>query len=236
MKLFTLLTAAASLLIVSACASTPVSTDERVKIEVAGETDVQPGIVYVSPDAAKIFTLRDAEKPADERHDIETEINESGFLAVRVFGRTAELSALKWAFCGDITYDFGYQFVWFDADGNRVTADAAPRLRNTIPGDPVRFVGHAPAEEIRNFALILKTVDECDLSASNASASDAEAAEAAEKDAETEAAEATETGAAKAETKKIEGMIPELPQENVSGDDQDVKTIGAGGTDSAEKK
>lgn len=147
---------------------------------------------------------------------------------MRVFGKTAELSALKWAFCGDIDYEFGYQFVWFDADGNRVAADASPRLRNTTPGDPVRFVGHAPAEEIRNFALILKTVDECDLSASNASASDAEAAEAAEKDAETEAAEATETGAAEAETKKIEGMIPELPQENVSGDAQDVKTIGTG--------
>ena len=33
MKLFTLLTATASLLIVSACASTPVPTDERVKFE-----------------------------------------------------------------------------------------------------------------------------------------------------------------------------------------------------------
>ena len=231
MKLFTLLTAAASLLIVSACASTPVSTDERVKIEVAGESDVQPGIVYVSPDAARIFTLRDTEKSADERHDIETEINESGFLAVRIFGRTAELSALKWAFCGDIDYEFGYQFLWFDADGNRVAADME-RLRKTTPGDPVRFVGHAPAEEIRNFALILKTVDECDLSASNASASDAEAAEAAEKDAETQAAE----DAAEAENRKIEESIPSLPQENVSGDNQDVKVIGTGSSASADKQ
>ena len=132
MKLFTLLTAAASLLIVSACTSTPAPTDERVKIEAVGEASAQPGIVYVSPDAAGIFTLR----------DIETEINESGYLAVRVFGKTAELSALKWAFCGDIDYEFGYQFLWFDADGNRVADDVA-RLRNTIPGDPVRFVGHA---------------------------------------------------------------------------------------------
>ncbi len=231
MKLFTLLTAAASLLLVSACASTPVSTDERVKIEVAGETDVQPGIVYISPDAARIFTLRDTEKSADERHDIETEINESGFLAVRIFGRTAELSALKWAFCGDIEYEFGYQFVWFDADGNRVAADASPRLRNTIPGDPVRFVGHAPAEEIRNFALILKTVDECDLSSSN-DASGSEAADAAEKDAETQSAE----DAAEAENKKIEESIPSLPQENVSGDNQDVKVIGTGSSASADKQ
>ena len=217
MKLFTLLTAAASLLIVSACSTTPAPTDERVKIEAADEASVEPGIVYVSPDAAKIFTLR----------NIETEINESGFLAVRVFGRTSELSALKWAFCGDIEYEFGYRFVWFDAEGNRVAADVAPRLRNTTPGDPVRFVGHAPAEEVRNYALILKTADECDLSDSDAAdASDAEAVEAAEKDAETEAAEAVETGAAEAEDKKVQESIPSLPQENVSGDTTEVKTIG----------
>ena len=214
MKLFTLLTAAASLLIVSACTSTPAPTDERVKIEVASEASVDPGIVYVSPDAADIFTLR----------DIETEINESGFLAVRVFGRTAELSALKWAFCGDIEYEFGYQFVWFDADGNRVTADAA-RLRKTTPGDPVRFVGHAPAEEVRNFALILKDADECDFSASAAAdASDAEADEAAEKDIETQILEDAET------VEAGDATVPSLPQENVSGDTHEVKTIGVSGS------
>ena len=210
MKLFTLLTAAASLLIVSACSTTPAPTDERVKIEVAGEASVEPGIVYVSPDAADIFTLR----------DIETEINESGFLAVRVFGRTAELSALKWAFCGDIEYKFGYQFVWFDAEGNRVAADVA-RLRNTIPGDPVRFVGHAPTEEVRNYALILKDADECDLSAPAASdVSDGEADEAAEKDIETQILEDAET------VEAGDATVPTLPQENVSGDTHEVKTIG----------
>ena len=209
MKLFTLLTAAASLLIVSACTSTPVPTDERVKIEVAGEASVQPGAVYVSPDAADIFTLR----------DIETEINESGYLAVRVFGRTAELSALKWAFCGDIDYEFGYQFVWFDADGNRVAADVA-RLRNTTPGDPVRFVGHAPTEEVRNYALILKDADECDFSAPAASDASDDAAEAADKDVETEILEDPET------VESGDTTIPSLPQENVSGDTHEVKTIG----------
>ena len=210
MKLFTLLTAAASLLIVSACTSTPAPTDERVKIEAVGEASAQPGIVYVSPDAADIFTLR----------DIETEINESGYLAVRVFGKTAELSALKWAFCGDIEYEFGYQFVWFDADGNRVAADVA-RLRKTTPGDPVRFVGHAPSEEVRNFALILKDADECDFSApATSEVSDGEAAESAEKDIETEILEDAETAEAG------DATIPSLPQENVSGDTHDVKTIG----------
>ena len=207
MKLFTLLTAAASLLIVSACTSTPVSTDERVKFEVVGEASAQPGIVYVSPDAVDIFTLR----------DIETEINESGYLAVRVFGKTAELSALKWAFCGDIDYEFGYQFVWFDADGNRVAADVA-RLRKTTPGDPVRFVGHAPTEEVRNFALILKDADECDFSAP--AASEDSDAEDADQDIKTEILEDAET---------VEGgdtTIPSLPQENVSGDTHEVKTIG----------
>ena len=217
MKLFTLLTAAASLLIVSACSTTPAPTDERVKIETAGEASVEPGIVYVSPDAAEIFTLR----------NIETEINESGFLAVRVFGKTAELSALKWAFCGDIEYEFGYQFVWFDADGNRVATDVA-RLRKTIPGDPVRFVGHAPAEEVRNYALILKTADECDFSASDASdASDAEADEAAEKDIETQILEDAET------VEAGDATVPTLPRENVSGDTHEVKTIGVSDSDPA---
>jgi len=214
MKLFTLLTAAASLLIVSACTSTPAPTDERVKIEAVGEASAQPGIVYVSPDAAGIFTLR----------DIETEINESGYLAVRVFGKTAELSALKWAFCGDIDYEFGYQFLWFDADGNRVADDVA-RLRKTTPGDPVRFVGHAPAEEVRNYALILKTADECDFSApATSEVSDGEAAESAEKDIETQILEDAETAEAG------DASIPSLPQENVSGDTHEVKTIGVSGS------
>ena len=47
MKLFSILTAAACLLIVSACASTPVPTDERVHVIGADSaTDVQPGNIY----------------------------------------------------------------------------------------------------------------------------------------------------------------------------------------------
>ena len=145
MKLFSILTAAACLLVVSACASTPVPTDERVHvIEANGATEVQPGQIYISTEAAKIFTFS----------SVESEINENGYLAVRVSGKTAELSALKWAFLGDIDYKFGYQFLWLDADGKLLSADVE-RLRNTIPGDPVRFVGHAPSEDhqmkIRSF-------------------------------------------------------------------------------------
>jgi len=217
MKLFTLLTAAASLLIVSACASTPVPTDERVKVETAADADIQPGIVYVSPKAADVFTLR----------DIESEINESGYLAVRVFGKTAELSALKWAFFGDIDYEFGYQFLWFDADGNRVASDVE-RLRSSIPGDPVRFVGHAPTEECRGFALILKKASECKASDSaEISETDGEAAEAAEKDIETEILEDAET------VEAGDATVPSLPQENVSGDKGEVKTIGVSGSSPA---
>ena len=136
---------------------------------------------------------------------------------MRVFGRTAALSALKWAFCGDIDYEFGYQFVWFDADGNRVASDMA-RLRNTTPGDPVRFVGHAPTEEVRNYALILKTADECDFSAP--AASEDSGAEAADQDIKTEILEDPET------VESGDTTVPSLPQENVSGDTHEVKTIG----------
>ena len=211
MKLFSILTAAACLLIVSACASTPAPTDERVHvIKADSATDVQPGHIYVSTNAAKIYTFR----------DIESEINENGYLAVRVFGKTAELSALKWAFCGDIEYEFGYQFLWLDAEGKLLSADAG-RLRKTIPGDPVRFVGHAPTEECRNFALILKSADETEFSVpATSEVSDGEAAESAEKEIETEILEDAET------VEAGDATVPSLPQENVSGDKHDVKTIG----------
>ena len=206
MKLFSLLTAAVCLLFVSACASTPVPTDERVHIMDGKAADVQPGNVYVSADAAKIFTFR----------DIESEINENGYLAVRVFGKTPELSALKWAFLGDIAYDFSYRFYWFDAEGNPVSEPGGFRLRSTIPGDPVRFAGHAPTEECRNFALVLYTASE---------QTGSDSADPADEVAPEEKTD-SESEAANAENKKIEESIPSLPQENVSGDTGDVKTIG----------
>ena len=224
MKLFTLLTAAAGLLLVSACASTPVSTDERVVIETAQETSVQPGRVYLSEKAAKVFTLR----------DIESEINERGYLAVRVFGKTAELSVLKWAFLGDIDYEFCYKFLWFDADGNEVSTDADFTPRATIPGDPVRFVGHAPTEEVRDFALILRMASKSDTKdVAEDAAEDDEADEAAEADAETEREEAAEV----AETVAGESyVVPETKNkdQNVSGSDTEVKVIGVSDTGSEE--
>lgn len=224
MKLFSLLTAAVCLLFVSACASTaPAPTDERIVIETAQETSsVQPGRVYLSADAAKVFTLR----------DIESEINERGFLAVRVFGKTAELSALKWAFFGDIDYEFCYKFLWFDADGNEVPTDVGFIPRSTIPGDPVRFVGHAPTEECRDFALILRMASKADAKDAAVDADD-EAEEAAEADAETEREEAAEV----AETVAGESyVVPETKNkdQNVSGSDTDVKVIGVTDTGSEE--
>jgi len=224
MKLFTLLTAAAGLLFVSACASTaPAPTDERVVIETAEDASVQPGRVYISADAAKVFTLR----------DIESEINESGYLAVRVFGKTAELSALKWAFFGDVDYEFCYKFLWFDADGNEVSTDAGFTPRATIPGDPVRFVGHAPTEEVRDFALILRMATKADANVAEDAAEDDEADEAAEADAETEREEAAEV----AETVAGESyVVPETKNkdQNVSGSDTSVKVIGVSDTGSEE--
>ena len=206
MKLFTLLTAAASLLIVSACASTPVPTDERVVVASPSDSSVQPGLVYVSPEAAKVFTLR----------DIETEINERGFLAVRVFGKTAELSALKWAFFGDISYEFSYRFLWFDADGNPVSEPEALRFLSTTPGDPVRFVGHAPTEDCRGYAMVLYTASE---------KSGSDVAEPADTEAAEDEGQA-ESDAAQREEEAVKEIIPSLPQENVSGDSKDVKVIG----------
>jgi hypothetical protein len=207
MKLFSILTAAACLLVVSACASTPAPTDERVHVMEANEaTEVQPGNIYVSAEAAKIFTFR----------DVESEINENGYLAVRVFGKTCELSALKWAFFGDVSYEFAYRFYWLDADGNLVSEPEAFRLRSTIPGDPVRFVGHAPTEECRSFAMALFTASEQPAS-DNAEPADAEVASSPDP---------AESEAAREEREKAEQIIPSLPQENVSGDKKEVKVIG----------
>ena len=225
MKLFTLLTAAAGLLFVSACASTaPAPTDERVVVETAQDASVQPGRIYISADAAKVFTLR----------DIESEINERGYLAVRVFGKTAELSALKWAFLGDVDYEFCYKFLWFDADGNEVPTDAVFTPRTTIPGDPIRFVGHAPSEEVRDFALILRMASKADeQAAADKDAEDEQAAEAAEADAETEREEAAEVSESLAGESYV---VPETKNkdQNVSGSSADVKVIGVSDTGSEE--
>ena len=211
MKLYSLLIAAASVLIVSSCTSTPVQTDERVKVEIVSEAVVQPGFIYVSPDAARVYTLR----------DVETEINESGYLAVRVFGKTAELSALKWAFFGDVDYEFSYRFYWFDADGNPVSEPEAYRLRSTIPGDPVRFVGHAPTEECRDFGMVLYMASE-QPGGNVAEPADTEAAEDAGEE---------ESDAAEKEEEEVKEIVPSLPQENVSGDSKDVKVIGVSDKD-----
>lgn len=216
MKLFSILTAAACLLAVSACASTPAPTDERVHVmEANTETSVQPGNIYISADAAKIFTFR----------DVESEINENGYLAVRVLGKTCELSALKWAFLGDINYEFSYRFCWFDADGNPVSEPEAFRFRSTIPGDPVRFVGHAPTEEIRNFAMVLYTASE---------KSGEDVAEPADTEAAEDAGQA-ESDAARKEEERVKEVIPSLPEENVSGDSKDVKVIGIKDAESVPK-
>ena len=219
MKLFSILTAATCLLVVSACASTPEPTDERVHvIEADGAEDIQPGNIYISADAAKVFTFR----------DVESEINENGYLAVRVFGKTCELSALKWAFLGDVDYEFAYRFYWLDADGNFVSGPEAFRLRSTIPGDPVRFVGHAPTEECRNFALELWMASEQPAASDNAEPADEETLES-EAAAESEADIGSE--AARAEAEKVKEILPELPEQNVSGDKQDVKVIGVSDKD-----
>ena len=212
MKLFSILTAAACLLVVSACASTPAPTDERVHVmEADAEASVQPGNIYISPKAANIFTFR----------DIESEINENGYLAVRVLGKTAELSALKWAFFGDISYEFSYRFFWFDADGNPVSEPETLRYRSVTPGDPVRFVGHAPTEECRNYAMVLYTASE---------KSGSDVAEPADTEA-TEDAGKAESDAVEREEEKVKEIIPDLPEQNVSGDSQDVKVIGVSDKD-----
>ena len=203
MKLFSILTAAACLLVVSACASTPVPTDERVHvIEADSASVVQPGNIYISAKAANVFTFR----------DVESEINENGYLAVRVFGKTCELPILKWAFLGDVDYEFAYRFCWLDADGNPVSEPEAFRLRSTIPGDPVRFVGHAPTEECRSFALELWMASE---------QSGNDVAEPADTEA-TEDAGAAESDAAEKEEERVKEILPDLPEQNVSGDKQDV--------------
>ena len=214
MKLFSILTAAACLLVVSACASTPAPTDERVHVIASDSdsaTDIQPGNIYISAKAAKVFTFR----------DVESEINENGYLAVRVFGKTSELSALKWAFLGDVDYEFSYRFYWCDADGNLVAQPEAYRLRSTIPGDPVRFVGHAPTEECRNFAMVLFMASE-QPGGNVAEPVDTEV---------TEDAGEEESEAAEKEEEAVKEIIPSLPQENVSGDSKDVKVIGVSDKD-----
>ena len=121
--------------------------------------------------------------------------------------------------------------MWFDAEGNLVESDTADIPRSTIPGDPIRFVGHAPTEECRDFALILHMASQKSDAVASGDDDDEQADEAAEAEAKVEAEEVAE----EAETLAGESyVIPEVKEQNISGDANDVKVIGVSDTGSEE--
>ena len=80
----------------------------------------------------------------------------------------------------------------------------------------MRFVGHAPTEECRNFAMVLFLASE---------QPGGNVAEPADEETTEDAGE-EESDAAEKEEEEVKEIIPSLPQENVSGDSQEVKVIG----------
>ena len=106
---------------------------------------IEAGNIYVASDLADRFKLM---KPSF------AELNEEGLLNVRVHGETAELPFLEWLFFPSNADKLVSRFFWFDANGKFIAA-SQPDLRETLPGNPVRFSAKAPSENCRKFSFVV---------------------------------------------------------------------------------
>lgn len=117
----------------------------------AGIQDLQPGNVYLSPGLTGEFTLL---------RPVSLDINEEGLLCARVFGKTKPYSFLKWMVFGEAPCRIAYRFVWFDSKGKPTGLMSRTEVRETMPGDPVRFTEIAPCESCRNLSFIAGFADD----------------------------------------------------------------------------
>lgn len=154
--------AAASLLLTAACATQePVVTNEKYVVTPNSEVtniaqndyskavsyNLKPGMVYICPGFAQVFELG----------KVESNETEEGLLAVRIYGKTKPYSCWTWLFNGEKPYRVAFRYVWFDKNGKilKLKNNTPLRVREIMPGDPVRFSDIAPSEECKSFCFAI---------------------------------------------------------------------------------
>ena len=158
--------AAAAAMMVSACATTERQLDEEFVVTPCAETkamaecdytkavdmDVKPGVVYICPGFANVFDLS----------KMESNVTEDGLVSARIYGKTKPYSFCKWMFKGETPYRVAFRYIWFDKNGKvlKLKSNTPLRVREIMPGDPVRFSDIAPTEDCKSFCFavgILRT-------------------------------------------------------------------------------
>lgn len=116
-----------------------------LSFEEAEKLNMESGKVYLDPEFARYFELK----------DISGEIDENGLLLARVTGKTKPYSWWTWLWKGEEEIVLAYRFIWFDKDGKmlKIKYNTAPRIRKCMPGDPVRFSARAREEQCVKFSL-----------------------------------------------------------------------------------
>lgn len=112
------------------------------------ESTLKPGYVYTTNEVTPIFSIIDFGSILDDKN----------LMKASVSGKSTMIDPFTWAFEGDTTYLFEYRFVWFNAKGEVVNSNVPAHIRETIPGDRVNFVGHAPSEDCTQFSMVLALV------------------------------------------------------------------------------
>lgn len=159
--------AAASLLFTAACACTGAAenTKEFVVTPNVDVTEIarfdhtktlsynlKPGMIYICPDFADVFELG----------KVESNVTEDGLVSARIYGKTKPYSFCKWMFKGETPYRVAFRYIWFDKNGKvlKLKSNTPLRVREIMPGDPVRFSDIAPTEDCKSFCFavgILRT-------------------------------------------------------------------------------
>ena len=159
-RMITLASAAASLMLTAACAMTEeVKVDEKFVVTPNSDVtkmaqcdysqavsyNLKPGMIYICPDFAKVF----------EVGKVESNVTEDGLVSGRIYGKTKPYSFFTWMLKGEKPYRVAFRYVWFDKNGKvmKLKNNTPLRIREIMPGDPVRFSDIAPAEDCKSFCF-----------------------------------------------------------------------------------
>lgn len=152
--------AAASLLFTAACACTEtVNSDDRYVVTSNSDVtsmaqcdyskavtyDLTPGKIYICPGFANVFELG----------KVDSNVTEDGLVSARIYGKTKQYPFCTWLVKGERPYRVAFRYIWFGKDGKilKLKNNTPLRVREIMPGDPVRFSDIAPTEDCKSFSF-----------------------------------------------------------------------------------